>query len=43
VLCIIGYNTIDEAVQIANDTPYGLAGVFMLLFVLIRGDLQEAL
>lgn len=25
VLTIIGYDTVDEAVQIANDTPYGLA------------------
>ena len=25
VLVIIGYDTLDEAVQIANDTPYGLA------------------
>jgi aldehyde dehydrogenase (NAD+) len=25
VLVIIGYDTVDEAVQIANDTPYGLA------------------
>lgn len=26
VLCIIGYDTIDEAVEIANDTDYGLSG-----------------
>ena len=26
VLTIIGYDTIDQAVQIANDTEYGLAG-----------------
>ncbi len=25
VLVVIGYNTVDEAVAIANDTPYGLA------------------
>ncbi|HOB01265.1 MAG TPA: aldehyde dehydrogenase family protein, partial [Casimicrobium huifangae] len=25
VLVMIGYDTVDEAVQIANDTPYGLA------------------
>ena len=25
VLCILGYDTVDEAVAIANDTPYGLA------------------
>ncbi len=25
VLTILGYNTVDEAVAIANDTPYGLA------------------
>jgi len=24
VLCIIPYDTVEEAVQIANDTPYGL-------------------
>ena len=26
VLCILGYDDIDEAVKIANDTEYGLAG-----------------
>ena len=26
VFCIIPYNTLDEAIAIANDTPYGLAG-----------------
>jgi aldehyde dehydrogenase (NAD+) len=26
VISILGYNNEDEAVQIANDTPYGLAG-----------------
>ncbi len=26
VLCIIGYEDIDQAVEIANDTDYGLAG-----------------
>jgi aldehyde dehydrogenase (NAD+) len=26
VLCILGYDDIDEAVAIANDTEYGLAG-----------------
>lgn len=26
VLCILPYNTVDEAVEMANDTVYGLAG-----------------
>ncbi len=26
VLCVLGYDDIDQAVQIANDTDYGLAG-----------------
>ncbi len=26
VLCILGYDDLDDAVQIANDTEYGLAG-----------------
>ena len=26
VLCIIKYESEDEAIEIANDTPYGLAG-----------------
>src|SRR3954471_10360261 len=26
VLCILGYSDLDEAVEIANDTDYGLAG-----------------
>ena len=26
VLCILGYDDIDHAVEIANDTEYGLAG-----------------
>jgi aldehyde dehydrogenase (NAD+) len=25
VVVVIGYDTVDEAVRIANDTPYGLA------------------
>jgi len=35
VLSIIGYESEDEAVAIANDTPYGLAAY-------IQGDPQEA-
>lgn len=26
VLCVIAYETVDEAVRIANDSPYGLSG-----------------
>jgi aldehyde dehydrogenase (NAD+) len=26
VLCILGYDDIDQAIEIANDTEYGLAG-----------------
>ncbi len=26
MLCIIPYDTVEEAVAIANDTPYGLSG-----------------
>ncbi len=26
VLCVIGYDTVDEAIRIANDSEYGLAG-----------------
>ena len=36
VLCIIPYENEDEAVRIANDSPYGLAG-----FV-TSGDLEHA-
>jgi aldehyde dehydrogenase (NAD+) len=35
VLVIIGYDSEDEAIAIANDTPYGLAAY-------IQGDPQEA-
>lgn len=35
VLVMIGYETEDEAVAIANDTPYGLAAY-------IQGDASEA-
>jgi aldehyde dehydrogenase (NAD+) len=36
VLVIIGYDTVDEAVHIANDTPYGLAAYVS------GGDLEGA-
>ena len=26
VLCIISYDSIEEAINIANDSPYGLSG-----------------
>ena len=26
VLCILGYDTLDEAIEVGNDTDYGLAG-----------------
>ena len=26
VLCVLGYDSVDEAIEIANDTVYGLAG-----------------
>jgi aldehyde dehydrogenase (NAD+) len=35
VLCIIPYENEDDAVRIANDTPYGLSGF-------VTGDLQHA-
>ncbi|MGH3676401.1 MAG: aldehyde dehydrogenase family protein [Mycobacterium sp.] len=36
VLCILGYDDIDDAVEIANDTNYGLAGYVS------SGDLEKA-
>jgi aldehyde dehydrogenase (NAD+) len=36
VLVIIGYDTVEQAVQIANDTPYGLAAYVS------AGDLEAA-
>ena len=29
VLCILGYDNLDQAIEIANDTEYGLAGYVM--------------
>ncbi|MEM8770927.1 MAG: aldehyde dehydrogenase family protein [Pseudomonadota bacterium] len=36
VLCVIGYDTEEEAIEIANDTEYGLAGYVS------GGDLERA-
>ncbi|MBK7264268.1 MAG: aldehyde dehydrogenase family protein [Rubrivivax sp.] len=36
VLVVIGYDTVDQAVQIANDTPYGLAAYVS------AGDIEAA-
>lgn len=36
VICILGYNDLDEAIAIANDTEYGLAGY------VAGADLQQA-
>lgn len=36
VLCVIAYETVDEAVRIANDSPYGLSGG-------VVGPLEQAL
>ena len=36
VLCVLGYDDIDQAVEIANDTDYGLAGYVS------AGDLDKA-
>lgn len=35
VLCIIPYDTVDEAIAIANDSPYGLSGG-------VFGEVEEA-
>lgn len=35
VLVILGYDTVDEAIDIANDTPYGLSAY-------VSGGLDEA-
>jgi aldehyde dehydrogenase (NAD+) len=36
VLCVIGYEDEDDAVRIANDSPYGLSGT------ITSGDLERA-
>ncbi|HEX9176520.1 aldehyde dehydrogenase family protein [Mycobacterium sp.] len=36
VLCVLGYDDVDQAVEIANDTDYGLAGYVS------SGDLDKA-
>jgi aldehyde dehydrogenase (NAD+) len=36
VLCVLGYDDIDQAVEIANDTDYGLSGYVS------SGDLEKA-
>ncbi|MBI1309328.1 MAG: aldehyde dehydrogenase family protein [Proteobacteria bacterium] len=37
VLCVIGYDTVEEAIEIGNDTDYGLAGYVQ------GGDAAQAL
>ena len=37
VLCVLRYETVEEAIQIANDTDFGLGGI------VFSADPQEAL